>query len=47
MANSAPAHFELVMHSIAHMAYVYVAIHKIWRRFKRPKNFNPNKGRYG
>ena len=41
MANPGKVHMELVMHIIAHLAYVVKK--KIWRRFKRPKGFNPKK----
>ena len=41
MANPGKVHMELVMYIIAHLAYVVKK--KIWRRFKRPKGFNPKK----
>ena len=42
MANPGKVHFELVMYIIAHLAYVVKK--KIWRRFKRPKDFNTKNG---
>jgi hypothetical protein len=41
MANPSPVHFELVIYIIAHLAYVVKK--KIWRKFSRPKGFDPKK----